>query len=330
MGISKNQRKILAILADGQFHSGSCLAQSLSISRSGVWKHVSSLEELGIEYSAVSGKGYRLESPIEFLDSDLIFSNLSHPAKQALSHLKIHDVIESTNSYLVEQAQAGAISGTVCLAEYQSAGRGRRGRTWISPFGNNIYLSILWHYHGGLAVISGLSLAIGVAVIRALSELNISDVGLKWPNDIYWQGQKLGGILVEVTGESNGPSSAVMGLGLNLFLPEHNTEAITQPWTDLQKISGSMCFSRNELTAILLNHLLPIIAGYETFGLAHYLDEWRSYDCLKDNLVNLYLNNQSIQGIAEGIDGNGLFLLKKPDGHTQAFASGEVSFNSAT
>lgn len=327
MLISATQKKILILLADGEFHSGSALAEALGISRSAVWKHLNGLSELGLEHNAVSGKGYRLLHPLELLNPDAIESALTSKALEIRSDLEIHDQLDSTNSYLVERAKFGAASGSVCLAEFQTSGRGRRGRSWVSPFGSNIYLSILWRFHRGPAALAGLSLAIGVAVVRALRQQQIADIGLKWPNDIFWQGQKLGGILIEVSGEANGPCTAVIGLGLNVFLPAQSASSITQAWTDLSKVTGSNCPSRNQLVGSLLNHLLPVIAQYEHVGLAAYLDEWRCYDCLKDQAVHLYMIDQQMTGIAQGVDENGLFILKTAEQGIRVFASGEVSFN---
>ncbi|MGZ8236976.1 MAG: bifunctional biotin--[acetyl-CoA-carboxylase] ligase/biotin operon repressor BirA [Methylobacter sp.] len=329
MNISDKQKQILSLLADGEFHSGTELADALGISRSAIWKQLSGLAELGLQHSAVSGKGYRLDNPLELLDASKINEVVTDQAGALISSFEIHDQIDSTNRYLVERSQNNGLSGSVCFAEYQTAGKGRRGRQWVSPYGSNIYLSILWRFQQGPAAISGLSLAIGVAVIRALRQHQISDIGLKWPNDIYSQGKKLGGILVEVSGETDGPCSAVIGLGLNLFLPETQAEGITQAWTDLSKITGQSQLSRNQLAGILLNHLLPVIAEYESVGIQAYLDEWRSYDCLSGKSATLFIGQQQFEGIVQGIDDNGMLLIKRPDGNVQTFASGEVSFNSS-
>ncbi len=168
-----------------------------------------------------------------------------------------------------------------------------------------------------------------MAVIRALKQHQINDIGLKWPNDIYSQGKKLGGILVEVSGETDGPCSVVIGLGLNLFLPETEAESITQAWTDLTKITGQNQLFRNKLAGILLNHLLPVIAEYEGVGIKTYLDEWRSYDCLIGKSATLFIGQQQFEGTVQGIDDNGMLLIERTDGSVQTFASGEVSFSSS-
>jgi len=325
--ISDKQKKIIALLADGEFHSGTELAHALGISRSAVWKQLGSLNELGLQHAAVSGKGYRLETSLELLSAPAIEAFLNESAKLLISSLEMHDQIDSTNRYLAERAQQNAATGSICFAEQQTAGKGRRGRQWVSPFGSNIYLSLLWRFQQGYAGTAGLSLAIGVAVIKALNQLGVDSVGLKWPNDIYHQGKKLGGILIEVSGEADGPCHAIIGIGLNLFLPESQAAGINQQWTDLSKITGGIFIDRNRLAAYLLNHSLTVLAEFETAGIQAYLDEWRSYDCVKGQPAHLFIGAQTITGIIAGIDDNGLLLIEHADGKVQAFASGEISFH---
>ena len=327
MLISENLHKLLSVLADSRFHSGTALAQLLGISRSAIWKQLQALTEFGLEVNAVSGKGYRLEQPLQLLDQQAIEAHLTPAARSVLQQIEIHDVIGSTNTYLLDIAQKNQVSGRVCLAEYQTAGKGRRGRTWVSPFGHNIYLSILWCYQDGPAAIAGLSLAVGVAVVRALQQMGVKDVGLKWPNDIYWQGRKLAGILIEVSGESSGPCHAVIGLGMNLYLPKQAAEVIEQAWVDLQQIlGGQVMLYRNQWVAALLNQMLPVIADFENQSLPKYLQEWRSFDCMLGKQVTIFIGRQGFEGEVKGIDDQGLLLLRDEAGDVRAFASGEVSF----
>jgi BirA family biotin operon repressor/biotin-[acetyl-CoA-carboxylase] ligase len=327
--ISSQQKKILALLADGSFHSGSALAEVLGISRSAIWKQLQGLTALGLQYAAVRGKGYRLARPLALLESATIHAVLSEQATAFISALEIHDHIDSTNSHVMARSRADAPSGLACFAEYQTAGKGRRGRHWVSPYGHNIYVSLLWRFqNSGLAAIAGLSLAIGVAVMRALKQLDFQGIELKWPNDIYFQGKKLGGILIEVSGETEGPCAAVIGLGLNLFLPESEATAITQAWTDLSQVSGEPpALVRNKLAGVLLNQMVAVTAEFETLGMSAYVDEWRRYDCLRGKIATLFVGKQQLSGLVEGIDDHGLLLMKFSDGSVQAFASGEVSFS---
>ena len=327
MIITGIRKQILQILADGEFHSGTELSATLKVTRSAIWKQLGGLEEYGVEILAVSGKGYRLPRAMELLNQTAIINSLAEHAKALLSELLIVDKINSTNHFLVEQIYQGRASGLVCLAEFQVSGKGRRGRQWVSPFGSNIYLSILWHFQKGPAAISALSLALGVAVIRALARFSITEVGLKWPNDIYWQGQKLGGILVEVLGESDGPCSVVSGIGLNMFLPEKEAENIQQSWTDLSRIMEIPLPSRNELAAALINELLPLIANFENNGFAKYLHEWRSYDCMAGKDVTLHMGDRQFEGVVQGINDLGMLVLNDIEGKTNVYACGEVSFS---
>jgi BirA family biotin operon repressor/biotin-[acetyl-CoA-carboxylase] ligase len=330
MQISDTLKQLLQLLADGKFHSGTELARALSISRSAIWKQLHALSELGVELTAVSGKGYKLQQPLQLLDYHRIGPHLDVQALELIKRLEIHDTIHSTNAYLLELAREGGDSGLVCVAEHQTAGKGRRGRNWVSPFGHNVYVSILWRYQDGPAAIAGLSLALGVAVIRALRQMGLKDVGLKWPNDIYWQQRKLAGILVEVSGESSGPCHAVIGLGVNFYLSPQHAETIDQPWVDLSSILGDAAYARrNELVGLLLNHLLPVIAYFESGSMLDYTEEWQSYDCMQGKAVNLFIGQERHEGTVVGIDDNGLLLLRGGDGRLRAYASGEVSFRTS-
>ena len=259
------------------------------------------------------------------LNASIVSAHLTATTGALISELEIFPRIDSTNSYLMARVQNDAPSGCVCFAEEQTAGKGRRGRQWISPQGKNIYGSFLWRFDNATQL-NGLSLAVGVGVIRVLQQYGISNVGLKWPNDIYSDGKKLGGILIEVTSHNDGSASAVVGVGLNLHLPV-NVEGITQAYTDLKQVAPHVTLQRNHVIAQLLNALLPITATFKQHGLNAYLDEWRSYDCLVDKQVTLFVGSQQLQGRVLGIDENGLLRLQREDGTIQTFASGEVSFS---
>lgn len=323
-------KQLLQLLADGRFHSGTELAKVLCVSRTAVWKHLQSLNELGLELVAVSGKGYKLQQSLQLLDQQRICEQLTPIVKALLTKTEIHPIIDSTNAYLMNLAQHTAATGQVCLAEYQTAGKGRRGRSWISPFGHNIYLSLLWRYQNGPGTLAGLSLAVGVAVVKALTMAGVEEVGLKWPNDIYWRGRKLAGILIEVSGESSGPCHAVIGLGLNLYLPQQQSEFIEQAWVDLQQIMGEKVIQqRNYLVTLLLNKIVPVVADFESQSLQSVVAEWRRFDCMLGKQATLFIGEQSFTGTVRGVDDQGLLLLEESGGKTRAFASGEVSFRAA-
>lgn len=328
--LNSGQKKILAILADAEFHSGTEIAKKIGISRAAICKQISNFEKLGIECYAVKGKGYRLAYPLQLLLKSKIEQNLNSTTKTLITTLEVHDCINSTNRYLVDKSQADNSYktkqlGQVCFAEYQTAGKGRIGKKWVSPFGNNLYFSILWCFNNASAI-NGLSLAIGVAVIRALNECGIDEVGLKWPNDIYWQEKKLAGILIEVSGETTGHCRTVIGLGLNFYLPENCAKSITQDWVDLSQIlTENPAKLRNKLAATLLNYLMPSIANFEKDTFKNYLKEWRQYDCMQGKLAHVHMGKQMFTGIIKGIDDNGCLLLTDNQGEIKSFTSAEVS-----
>ncbi|HMX99009.1 MAG TPA: biotin--[acetyl-CoA-carboxylase] ligase, partial [Agitococcus sp.] len=196
--------ELLTLLADGQFHSGVDLAKQLNVSRTTISKRVADWQALGLDIDTVTGKGYRLHTPIDWLNQQQIFQYIPSPIQALISEFVIYPVVSSTNDAVAQSLQKKSQSGVVCLAEMQSAGRGRRGRTWLSPPAGTFYGSVGWVFNEGFQVVEGLSLAIGVAVIQALNTCGVEGLQLKWPNDIVWQGKKLGGILIEMNAEVGG------------------------------------------------------------------------------------------------------------------------------
>jgi BirA family biotin operon repressor/biotin-[acetyl-CoA-carboxylase] ligase len=315
------RRRLLNLLSDGEFHSGEALGASMGVSRMAVWKHLKVLREMGVDLTVLRGKGYRLPYSLELLERERI---LAAATVSGIEGIDVFLEVDSTNNWLREQALNGAPSGTVCVAEMQSAGRGRRGRSWVSPFAANLYLSLLWRSASGAAALGGLSLVTGIAVLRALRSFGIEDAGLKWPNDILAADAKLAGILIDVLGESNGPCAVIVGIGVNVSMPRDAVAAIDQPWTDLQQLTGDTIISRNDLAARLLDEVIPAIQAFDAAGLQPFLDEWRRYDLISGREVDLLLPNERITGTACGIDGGGALLVDTTSGRRR-FASGEVS-----
>lgn len=326
MDLSDSRKKLLRLLSGGGFCSGSFLADQLGTSRTTVWKQIGSLTEFGLEIDAVSGRGYRLIRPLELLDEGRIRSQLKASVNKRIREFYIHDQIDSTNRFLSSKLSESGTHGSICLAESQTAGKGRGGRTWVSPFGHNIYFSLAWRYSGGPASVSGLSLAIGVSVVRALSALGISDLGLKWPNDVLWNGKKLGGILIELSGDTHGPCAVVVGLGLNYAMSRDVGAAICQEWVDLDTITHASNPGRNQLVASLINEILPAVAEFDQTGLGPFLIDWRGLDGMKGKDVVLHMGSRKFAGTVVGISDDGLILLNTDDEGIRTFASGEVSF----
>ena len=323
------RRRLLSLLSDGDHHSGEVLGAALGVSRMAVWKHIKALHELGIDISVQRGKGYRLPATLELLERERILAATASPCAKAISDIHVHLEVDSTNNWLREVALNGAASGTVCVAEMQSAGRGRRGRTWVSPFAASLYLSLLWRANCGAAALGGLSLVTGIAILRALQSLGIEGAGLKWPNDVLAGRDKLAGVLIDVVGESNGPCALIVGVGINMNMPGEAAHAIDQSWTDLRRLDGDTVLSRNELAGRVLTELIPVIELFEREGLQPFLDDWRRYDLVSGQRVDLLLPNERISGTACGIDDGGALLVNTRDGRRR-FLSGDVSLRVAS
>lgn len=313
---------LIRILADGQFHSGEEMGRQLGIGRSAVWKALHNLPKLGLEPHAVKGRGYRLPVPVELLDEQRIRSYLRSSAIVPEVSFHLLNSTNSTSDVLKALAQRGAANATVCLAEHQTTGRGRRGRSWYSPYGSNLYLSLLWRFDDGMSRLAGLSLAVAVAMMRCFEELGATGLGIKWPNDIISAEGKVAGILVDVAGESSGPCHAIIGIGVNHGMSVDANSSIDQPWTQL--LQCGVTAGRNELAACLLRHLIEVADQYEQQGFEPFRGEWLSSDMLHNQEITLHMANGVVRGIERGIDKNGLLLVES-DGVIAHYSAGEVS-----
>lgn len=321
--------KVIRQLADGELHSGEALAQALGISRAAVWKAVQKASEaLGLEVRSARGRGYCLTAPLELLDPGRILAAIPEQVRHRIKCLEVYDDIDSTNSHLMREAGKGAPSGTLCFAEHQSAGRGRRGRTWVSPFGSNLYLSLLWRYPFGPSALGGLSLAAGAAVASVLEAEGVPEVALKWPNDVLWRRRKLAGLLLEVAGEAQGPSLVVVGLGLNMRLDAAQAAGIDQPWVDLQSVPGLAAGDRNQLAARLAERLTSVMERYGTDGLTPFLADWERFDLYRGERVEIRMGDRTLSGVHAGVTPEGALRLDM-DGGIQTFQAGEVSLRAA-
>ncbi|HEY7885507.1 MAG TPA: bifunctional biotin--[acetyl-CoA-carboxylase] ligase/biotin operon repressor BirA [Cellvibrionaceae bacterium] len=312
---------LLHLLADGAYHSGEELGQWLGVSRAAVWKQVQKLEQLGVELSSQRGKGYCIKGGLELLQERAILAAMS--AVAAPPRLIILPETDSTNSYLINAR--GLPNGSVCLAERQLAGRGRRGRAWVSPFARNIYLSMVWRFEGGASVLEGLSLAVGVAIARALASLGITGIALKWPNDILYRGKKLAGILLEMSGDPAGECQVVIGVGVNVHMGKD--AVIDQPWTDLASIAADQQLTapdRNALAAALISELHSLLQTFAARGFAHWRPLWMSAAAYIGDHVCVLTANNEVCGTLVGVDDSGALVLSV-EGHNRVFHGGEVS-----
>lgn len=311
---------LLQALADGEFHSGSELGEILGVSRTAVWKSLQKLEALGLRVETVKGRGYRLDCALDLLDASRILSVLSERTRSMLE-LRVLQSTGSTNSDASAWLNSST-NGTCCvvLAEQQTAGRGRHGRVWVSPFAQNLYVSLAYELKGGVEALSGLSLVVGIALIRTLKALGVEDVALKWPNDVWLQGRKLAGVLVELQGEATSGWRVVIGIGLNVHMRAEDGLAIDQPWISLD---AAKVISRSELAARLIETLLDLLHEFSRKGFAAFVAEWSAFDALAGRRVQM--DGGRLVGVACGIDAAGALLLQLDQGELLVVNAGEVS-----
>lgn len=264
---------------------------------------------------------------VERLNEDKILSCLNQVTVDEISRMIILGVTESTNSYVLDYCDQSLLSGVVCVAESQTQGRGRRGRTWVSPEGHNIYLSMSWQFQSQLRELSGLSLAIGLAVVRALQAFQVDDLSLKWPNDVYCQQRKLGGILVDIVARSETQCLAVIGVGLNRWIASDSAATIDQQWIDLYTTMQESMPARNRLIAELIQHIVAVLKQFEQSGFSGFQEEWNQWDHLRGRKIVLHMGQQQLTGVAQGINGQGMLAVKNASGDVKHYSIGEVSLS---
>ena len=309
--------KLLTLLKDGRFHSGEALGAALGVSRSAVWKQLQLLEsELSLTVYKVRGRGYRLAAPLQLLDADKIASLSVGVPWSAV----VHDEIDSTNAEALRLIASGRPAPFLVLAERQSAGRGRRGRAWSSPFAQNLYYSLVLRVEGGMRQLEGLSLVVGLAVKQTLHALGVSSAGLKWPNDVLVGNRKVAGILLELVGDPADVCHVVLGIGINANMQDAD---IDQAWTSLRLETGQQV-DRNHLAALLGDKLQECLARHRQDGFRSLQVEWEAAHLWQGRAVSLIAGSSSIEGVVLGVDHQGALRLEV-GGVEKSFSGGELS-----
>jgi BirA family biotin operon repressor/biotin-[acetyl-CoA-carboxylase] ligase len=318
--------QVFAELADGAFHSGEALARTLGVSRSAVWKAVASLRMLGSELHAVRNRGYRLAHGSEPLDPAKIGERLAREVRKRTARIDAVWSIDSTNSTLLARANPANGTSEVLLAEYQTAGRGRRGRAWLAPPGGAICLSMSWTFAEVPQDLGALGLAIGVCALRALRAHGVDAVTLKWPNDLLIGERKLGGILIDLRAESSGPACVVIGIGVNLALGAALLAQIAASGTAATDLASAVqpVPGRNALAAALVRSCIGGLLEFEQHGLKPFIEDWRAADALRGRAVNVNAAEGVARGVARGIDLRGALMVETPQGLLR-FISGDVT-----
>jgi BirA family biotin operon repressor/biotin-[acetyl-CoA-carboxylase] ligase len=318
--------QVFRALADGRFHSGGELAKSLRVSRSAVWKAVRSLRELGATLHAVRNRGYRLAHGSEPLEAARIRERLPREVRDHIVRIQAEWSIPSTNSALLGRPNPASGTTEVMLAEYQTAGRGRRGRAWLAPPGGAICLSLSWTFLEVPQDLGALGLVIGVCSLRVLRELGVSGAALKWPNDLLVGERKLAGVLIELRAESAGPACVVIGVGLNVALGAALLKQIAETGTAATDLAtaGITAPSRNAIAASLVSACVRGLIEFERHGLKPFIEEWRAADALRGRPVNVTAAEGVARGLARGIDVHGALVVETPHG-VKRFISGDVT-----
>ena len=323
INFNPSQLTLLKILGDGSCHTGNELGEILGITRSGIWKQINQLIDLGIPITRLPQQGYQLPNPLILLNEQQIIEQL--PLNEFTNSIKFHvfTSIDSTNRYLKDLPINSRLD--VCCAEIQTQGRGRFGRHWHSPFGENIYCSSRWSLNCDLSRLSGLSLVTSLAVLATINAIDsTSDIKVKWPNDILWGDKKLCGSLIEIIAESNGNAQVIIGIGLNVNTDTRNHPLPDKPWCSLYEIFNQH-FNRNIFIANLILKLEQYLTRFIQQGLDVFIEEWNKFDYLKGKPITVNQSSGAISGIAGGINHDGQLILEDENGIKHLLSSGDTS-----
>ncbi len=317
---------LLALLADGEIHSGVRLAAALGVTRAAVWKGIGRLRALSIGVEAVARRGYRLTAPVELLDADRIHACLSAANAARLATLELPFTVDSTNSRLLAATPPACGRALVCATELQRAGRGRRGRAWLAPFGAGITLSVGWSFRAAHRDLAALSLAAGVAIATALARCGLPGIRLKWPNDLWLGERKLGGVLIELRAEVHGPAYVVIGIGLNVALSAASRAAIEAGGVSVAAVADALIAppSRNQLVGTILEELFGMLSRFAEQGFAPFHAPWSALDALRGRRVRIISGERQVTGVSQGIDPDGTLVIAVGK-EMRRFTSGEVS-----
>ena len=325
--------QLLAALADGQAHSGEDLARDFGVTRAAVWKQIAKLADWGLAVDAVPGVGYQLRRGIDLLDAGALRSVLAPDVAARLATLDVFTELESTNRHLLAAPPPSPGTLRVCIAEYQTAGRGRRGRRWSTPLGAGLCLSVGWQFADAPAELSALTLAVGVVVRRVLARVAGVEIALKWPNDLVWDERKLGGILLELTAEGQGGCHVVAGIGINVALPPELLPSLSD-WPRGAVDLATACAThgapppRAALAIGLIEGLTELFASYAETGFNAYRADWRAADYLRGRAVRLDEAAGHVTGTALGIEADGALLIETGPGARRRVIAGDVSVRS--
>lgn len=300
----------------------------LGVSRTSVWNQIKILRSLGLPIQAVPGQGYRLAETVDILDEEQTLAHLPDRMRRRIGSVDWFDRVDSTSDQLLRHLAGAKDRAAICIAESQSAGRGRRGRSWVSPFGCNLYFSVAYPFAAGVSRLIGLTPALGVALARTLTDMGVAGIQVKWPNDLLLEQRKAAGILVDIRGDAAGPCWAIVGIGVNLAMPGAAGRTVDQPWANIApRLAPGV--TRTECLGRLLCGVLGSLETVDTRGADPYLTDWSRFDALRDKQVIVDVDGEAITGVAKGIAGNGMLRVVTHAGERLIMA-GEVSVRNAS
>lgn len=314
--------RLTQLLNDGQIQDGNSLGSALGVTRSAVWKAIKKLQQYGVSIESIPGEGYQLKEPLILLDTQKIEKSLT-----TTCCVNVFESLPSTNQYLETMQRDKNIH--LCLAEQQTAGKGRWGREWYSPFGRNIYFSCLYPWPKEVGELAGLSLVVSLSTLKTLSAFcDTTALKVKWPNDVMCSGKKISGALLQVQAESHGECHLIIGVGVNINMSD-DEQVIAQAWTSLQKVTGRV-IDRNDFAIMLANQLLSDLALFREHGFSYFKESWRLHDYLLGQIIALKNLNQTVEGVVVGVDAKGYLQLQLADQSIRSFASGDASIEKSS
>lgn len=312
--LGATKQAVIALLKDGEYQDGDSIGRALRMTRAAVWKTIKKLQEYGVQIESIKGKGYRLLEPLQLLD----IKQIETPMPVSWH---VFESLSSTNDYLRSVKSTHDIA--ICVAEQQTRGKGRLQRAWYAPFGKNIYLSCRYPFQKDISEMAGLSLIVGLAVVKTLNSYSGDQpFVVKWPNDVLYDAKKICGILIEMTAESNGACMAVIGIGINVNML-NDEQHISQPWISLKQITGKDV-DRNQLCTRLLHNLFEYLTEFSQQGFAAFQSEWNKADSLINKEINLLHVDKPVQGKVIGVNGLGHLVLRHANGSERAYSSGDT------
>ncbi|GLR63436.1 biotin--[acetyl-CoA-carboxylase] ligase [Marinospirillum insulare] len=318
-----NLYPLIKLLSNGHFHTGTQLGLDLGVSRTAVWKQIQQLPNLGLEIITKKNDGYKLVKPLELLDIEQI-QGLFQEHNSSLT-LNFYPSLDSTNLELSRRCSdgSGLLNKQLMLVEKQTAGLGRRGRGWYSPYASSLSMSLGFKVEGGANVLQALSLAVAVVIKRELETQGFVGIKLKWPNDLYFNDAKLGGILIELKGDLAGPCSLIVGVGINVYRTS-NLPDLDQPISFLDDQQEAI-INRSALAANIALAIEKLVDSYPETGFEPYMEEWNQAHLWKGMQSYIMTSKESIPVTLGGVTSTGELEVVYESGEEGLINAGEVS-----